>query len=107
MTSSTSISSVNRALKVLEDYGTISKSGSRKIGYTYQLAPSSKMIANMLIQFIAYNDSFVKDLSYLKETEDLGSDTTLQKTINLQLKGARLFSQFFKDLLESMDMRML
>ncbi|GAG86448.1 unnamed protein product, partial [marine sediment metagenome] len=34
----TSVPSISRALKILEEYGVVEKSGSRKIGYKYRIA---------------------------------------------------------------------
>jgi len=100
---STSLSSVNRALKILENYGAIEKSGSRKSGYTYKLSSSSKMLTNMFVRFISYNDAFIKDLSFLKENEQLGEDSVLRKIINAQIEGTKILTQVYKSLMESID----
>jgi hypothetical protein len=101
---STSLSSVNRALKILEDYGVIVKSGSRKLGYTYKLAPSSKVIANMFLRFISYNDSFIEDLLFLKKNLQLKDDLIVQNIIESQIEGYSVFNQFLKQFIESFDL---
>jgi len=101
---STSLSSVNRALKILEDYGAIEKSGSRKIGYTYMLAPSPKMLTNMFLKFISYNDSLIHDLSLLKEDEQFEGDSLLHKVIEAQIEGYTAFTQFLKHFIESLNL---
>ena len=101
---STSLSSVNRALKILEDYGAIAKSGSRKLGYTYNLAPSSKVVTNMFLRFISYNDSFIEDLSALKKKRQLEEDSVLQHIIKTQIEGYSVFNQFLKQFIESFEL---
>jgi DNA-binding transcriptional regulator GbsR (MarR family) len=101
---STSLSSVNRALKILEDYGAIEKSGSRKLGYTYNLASSSKMLTNIFLRFISYNDSFIYDLSVLKKNKQLEDDSVLQNTIEAQIEGYTAFTQFLKQFIETFDL---
>jgi len=101
---STSLSSVNRALKILEDYGAIEKFGSRKIGYTYMLAPSPKMLTNMFLKFISYNDTLIHDLALLKEAEQFEGDLLLQNIIEAQIEGYTAFTQFLKHFIESFNL---
>jgi len=100
----TSRASVNRALRILELYGVVVKSGSRKLGYSYHLDFSSNMIINMFQQFILNNASFTKELSTLKEHFNLDSDQTLQTAINMQIEGYTLFSQVLEKFIESITL---
>ncbi|MFQ5819506.1 MAG: hypothetical protein ACE5I5_05925 [Candidatus Heimdallarchaeota archaeon] len=97
----TSRASVNRAIKLLEIYGVIVKSGSRKLGYRYRLAPSANMIINMFQQFILNNESFIKELSFIKEQYNLDNDQTLKKVVDTQIEGYTLFNQILKKVIES------
>lgn len=100
----TSRASVNRALKLLEIYGVIVKSGSRKLGYRYRLAPSTNMIINMFQQFILNNESFTRKLTSLKEQYNLGNDLTLKKVVDMQIEGYTLFNQILKKVIESFSL---
>jgi len=100
----TSRASVNRALKLLEIYGVIVKSGSRKLGYRYRLAPNTNMIINMFQQFILNNESFTKELSFLRERYNFDNDQTLEKVVNTQIEGYILFNQILKKVIESITL---
>ena len=57
----TSVPSVNRALKILESYGIILKTGSRKSGYRYSLVSASNILSSMFFRQpgVSYSDLFV------------------------------------------------
>jgi DNA-binding transcriptional regulator GbsR (MarR family) len=80
----TSISSVNRAIKLLENYGVVEKAGSRKTGYQYRLLSSSNLIASMLQQLILVSQKFIEKMKALKE-KGLKKDRILGKVIAYQI----------------------
>ena len=47
-----SISSINRALRINEKYGTVLKEGTHKSGYTYKATPGTEMIMKIFEGFI-------------------------------------------------------
>jgi DNA-binding transcriptional regulator GbsR (MarR family) len=100
----TSRASVNRALRLLELYGVVVKSGSRKLGYSYQLDFSSNMITNMFQQFIANNTAFTDELATLKGQFDLDCDQALQTAVDLQIEGYSLFNQVLEKFIESLPL---
>ena len=100
----TSRASVNRALRLLELYGVVVKSGTRKLGYSYQLDLNTNMIVNMFQQFISNNAAFTKDLVTLKEEYNLDCDQTLQTAINIQIEGYALFNQVLEKFIESITL---
>lgn len=99
--STTSLSSVNRAVKILEEYGTILKTGSRKIGYYYTLSPDSQVVINMFQHMLNTNNIFINELAAILKTENLSKDEKLQKTIRGQLTEAEKLSKFLVNLLDS------
>ncbi|MHA2251374.1 MAG: hypothetical protein ACXAD7_13515 [Candidatus Kariarchaeaceae archaeon] len=88
----TSVPSVNRALKLLEMFSMIQKEGSRKIGYTYQIAPSQFYISSIFDSFIYANNQFISSLSELSEDIKHSEDGILQTTVKI-----------YKNLLEIMN----
>ncbi|MFX0117610.1 MAG: hypothetical protein ACFFB3_23905 [Candidatus Hodarchaeota archaeon] len=96
----TSLASVNRALKVLEQYGAIEKSGSRKLGYSYQLAPSSKLLDSMFQQFIAATHASIEELAQLKREENLDDDPALQWAIKNEIEEGKVWIQLLERMLE-------
>ncbi|MFX0095685.1 MAG: hypothetical protein ACFFBD_28365 [Candidatus Hodarchaeota archaeon] len=99
----TSVASVNRALKIFETYGYIVKSGSRKLGYTYQLAPSSNMILAMFQRFIILNENFIKELAFFKGNYGLDDDPPLQNTVDLEIEGLTFFNHIIERFLGAME----
>ncbi|MHA2371328.1 MAG: hypothetical protein ACXADX_21130 [Candidatus Hodarchaeales archaeon] len=96
----TSLASVNRALKVLEQYGAVEKSGSRKLGYSYRLAPSSKLLDSMFHQFIAATHAGIEELAQLKLEENLDDDPALQRAIESEIEEGRVWIQILEKMLE-------
>jgi hypothetical protein len=97
----TSIPSVNRALKVLETYGVVEKSGSRKTGYRYQIASSTSLGLSMLQQLIVVNRNFIarmKDLSARNKKKD----AALRRALNAEIKGIEVWNKALEMVLESL-----
>ena len=99
---STSVPSVNRALKILESYGVIEKEGSRKIGFRYRLQSSSNLALSMFQQFVTLNQVFIAKLEALK-TKTQKKDTQLDKAISTEIKMAKLWNRAIEDILEAMQ----
>ena len=98
---STSVPSVNRALKLLESFGIVEKTGSRKIGYHYRLQPSSNLAFLMFQQLLAVNQAFIANLQSL-ETKTHKGDSELNKAIKTELAMAELWNHAIEKVLESM-----
>jgi len=98
----TSVPSVNRALKLLEDYGVIERSGSRKIGYKYRLSSSSGLVTTTLLRFLTVNQNFMEKMeSLMAKSGDAGDD--LKKALLFQLDGAKLWNQLIEGLIRSIS----
>ena len=98
----TSISSVNRALKLLEDYGVVERAGSRKSGYVYRLASSSNLVSSMLQQLAAVNQEFTTKME-LFASKIQEPDSDLSKAVDHQVSVARTWSQAVERLLDSLS----
>ena len=96
----TSITSVNRALKLLEDYGVIEKAGSRKAGYRYRSLSSTSMIASMLERFVVVNQVFIDKLEVLLARVSK-SDLKLARAVSYQIGAAKVWSDLMSDLVAS------
>ncbi|MFW9919707.1 MAG: hypothetical protein ACFFED_08920 [Candidatus Thorarchaeota archaeon] len=94
----TSVSSVNRALKILETYGVVEKTGSRKTGYSYRSLTSSGLVSSMLQQLIVINQEFMKRLEVL-QVKNLEKDTELKNAISYQLEAAQIWNKAIEDLM--------
>ena len=98
----TSVPSVNRALKILESYGIIHKTGSRKTGYRYRLVSTSNIVSSMFHQFLVVNQDFISKM------EDLGkknrkSDKELNQAISSQISVAMAWNDVIEQIIESMQ----
>jgi DNA-binding transcriptional regulator GbsR (MarR family) len=98
----TSITSVNRALKILESYGVIEKTGSRKIGYRYRLLSSSSLVASMLQQMTIVNQEFIRKMESLAVKDQKG-DADLERAISYQISVARVWNDAVVDLLNAIS----
>ncbi len=96
----TSIPSVNRALKVLETYGVIEKTGSRKTGYRYQIAFSTNLGISMLHQLIIVNRNFISNMKGIK-TRNGKRDSNLRKALNVEIKAIGIWNKALERVLES------
>ncbi len=99
--SPTSLASVNRALKILEAYGIVSKSGSRKLGYIYQVASSSNIMTAMFDNFITANKAVIQELSFLREKFNAKDDKELYDVIEGQIDGYTLFNRILEGIISS------
>jgi DNA-binding transcriptional regulator GbsR (MarR family) len=95
----TSVPSVNRALKVLETYGVVVKTGSRKTGYLYRIASSTSLGVSMLQQLIIVNQNFIARMKELS-SRNKKTDTALMKALNAEIKAIRVWDQALEKVLE-------
>ncbi len=102
---STSIPSVNRALKVLESYGVVEKEGSRKIGFTYRLRPSSNLILSMFQQLLTVNQDFIRKLQAL-EQKNQKKDSSLRNAITIESTMAKIWNQSMEQIIASLQHEM-
>ncbi|MHA1963813.1 MAG: hypothetical protein ACXACG_01925 [Candidatus Thorarchaeota archaeon] len=99
---STSVPSVNRALKILESYGIVEKEGSRKIGFLYRLQSSSNLALSMFHQFHAMNQIFIAKLKAL-ETKNKKDDLELSRAITSEIKMATIWNHAVEQVIETMQ----
>ena len=80
----TSISSVNRALKIMEFYKIVVKKGNPKIGYSYKINMDSNFIIKFFYNLIEMTKNVTKNLTDLKELAIKKDDQPLIVALNLQ-----------------------
>ncbi len=87
-----SVSSVNRAIKINEKYGTIVKEGTHKTGYTYTATSGIEMIIKIFEGFIEKNDVCIDELKQLlNKSQD--TDPLLKKILDEQIFGYILYGK--------------
>jgi DNA-binding transcriptional regulator GbsR (MarR family) len=99
---STSVPSVNRALKILESYGIVEKAGSRKIGFTYRLQSSSNLVLSMFQQLLVMNQDFMKKLQAL-EIKNKKRDKDLQRAITTEISMAKIWNNAMEQIITSIQ----
>ncbi|MFX0184764.1 MAG: hypothetical protein ACFE95_16905 [Candidatus Hodarchaeota archaeon] len=91
----TSVSSINRAIKINEKYGTVLKEGTHKTGYTYTATSGTEMISNIFEGFIEKTNICLNDLYQLKnEVQD--SDPILKNVLDEQILGYHAYVQLLE-----------
>ncbi|MGY5872114.1 MAG: hypothetical protein RTV72_07725 [Candidatus Thorarchaeota archaeon] len=96
----TSVPSINRALKLLEEYGVVEKTGSRKTGYRYSAVTSSNLVTSIVHQLMMVNNDFIVKMELLA-TKNKKKDTDLKKATNTQISMARQWNHALSHLLEA------
>ena len=96
----TSVPSISRALKILEGYGVVDKSGNRKTGYKYSIVTSSNLVHSMVYNMMEINTDFIGKLEVIKG-KNKKNDADLKKATELQIKMAKLWNQALQQLLNS------
>jgi len=99
---STSVPSVNRALKILESYGIVEKDGSRKIGFQYRLQSSTNLAFSMIQQLVTLNQAFIEQLEVL-ENKNQKDDQELDKAISTEIAMAKLWNRAIENILEAIQ----
>ncbi|MFX0013966.1 MAG: hypothetical protein ACFFB2_18405 [Promethearchaeota archaeon] len=82
----TSISSINRAIKINEKYGTVLKEGTHNTGYTYTATTGTEMITKIFEGFIEKTNVCINDL-HLLLIKCQESDMNLKKILEEQILG--------------------
>ncbi len=96
----TSVPSINRALKILEEYGVVEKAGSRKVGYKYCIANSSNLVSSMVNQLMTVNNDFISKMEILA-VKNKKKDSDLNRATRTQISMARLWNRALIQLFES------
>ncbi len=91
----TSVSSINRAIRINEKYGTLLKEGTHKSGYTYKATPGTEMILKIFEGFIDKTNVCINDLKQLlRQCQD--SDPTLKAILEEQILGYNAYVQLLE-----------
>lgn len=98
----TSVPSVNRALKILESYGIVEKTGSRKSGYRYTIVSSTNLALSMFQQLLVLNQEFIVKMEGLA-TRTKKEDSDLKRAVSTQIKTAQAWNRAVEMILESLD----
>ncbi|TFG33340.1 hypothetical protein EU527_08235 [Candidatus Thorarchaeota archaeon] len=96
----TSVPSVNRALKILESYGVVERTGSRKTGFRYSLLTSSNLLISMLQQLQIVNLEFIKKMEAL-EVRKKKRDPDLARAISYQIEMANVWNDVIEELMKT------
>ena len=92
----TSVPSVNRAINVNVQYGTVIREGSHKLGYRYSAATDSDMMTVIFQKFLELNNQFIEKLAKIRSKELSAKDPALEEAIAFQIKGLKMYSQFLE-----------
>ena len=95
----TSVSSINRAIRINEKYGTVLKEGTHKTGYTYTATPGTEMIMKIFEAFIDKTNICINDLQQLLE-KCQDSDPTLKKILDEQIFGYNVYVKLLEKALD-------
>ncbi len=96
----TSVPSVSRALKILEEYGIVEKKGSRKTGYRYSIVTSTNLVNSMVQNLIAINADFIGKMELIA-VKNKKKDADLNRATTIQIKMAELWNQAMLQLLDT------
>ncbi len=91
----TSVSSINRAIRINEKYGTVLKKGTHKTGYTYAAATGTEMIAKIFEGFIEKTNLCLNDLHLLLD-KCQNKDPTLKSILEEQIFGYNAYVQLLE-----------
>ena len=91
----TSVSSVNRALKINEKYGTVLKEGTHKAGYAYKATTGTEMIEKIFEGFIEKTNICLDDLKNLLN-ECHKTDPSLKSILEEQILGYEAYVQLLE-----------
>ncbi len=93
----TSVSSINRALKVLLPYGSVIRKGSAKKGYTYDLNTNPEFFDVFIQTFVKINKKAIKSLKKLKESTIKEKDQQLIKAIENETSYMEFMDQYLTE----------
>lgn len=96
----TSVPSINRAIKVNLQYGTVTKKGNHKLGYTYHVAEASTMLTDMFQKLIDTNMDMIERMDNLLQSEDTKNDSDLIQAIQFQIVGTQIYNNALLDSFE-------
>lgn len=105
----TSVSSINRTIRINEKYGTVLKEGTHKNGYNYKATPGTEMITKIFEGFIEKTNICINELKQISE-ECHDIDSTLKEITEEQLLGYHAYVQlleyalsFFKEKISDLN----
>ncbi|UCE13376.1 MAG: hypothetical protein JSV04_14470 [Candidatus Heimdallarchaeota archaeon] len=91
----TSVSSINRAIKINVKYGTVLKEGTHKTGYTYTPTTGTEMITKIFEGFIDKTNVCIDNLQDLL-TQSQDSDSHLTSILKDQIDGYNAYVQLLE-----------
>lgn len=96
----TSISSVNRALRVLKNYGAIKESGSAKIGFKYRISMEYDFFEIFMQSFLRLNKKALRSLKKMhKEAIAVSEDNLLDEQLINAIKNEITYMQLMDEYL--------
>lgn len=93
----TSISSVNRAIKTLESYGSVVKTGNPKIGFKYGINATPELFEIFLQNFLNINRRNLRILKKLKKKAVEVNDTKLINGLDFEIRYGDLMANFLSE----------
>ncbi|MHA1214789.1 MAG: hypothetical protein ACTSPG_05795 [Candidatus Hodarchaeales archaeon] len=97
-----SISSVNRAIRILEGFGVVEKEGSRKIGYTYTISSSGSYLVKMFEFFLESNREYINSLESISKSMQKGRDEALEEALIAHISACKILEQEYRKTLNSL-----
>ena len=101
----TSVSSINRALKIMEQYKIIQKTGSRKIGYKYCRNPNYEISSSVIVGVLESSEKSLQRYSKLKNIIENTDDTELLEELNIQIEGFSFLIEILEERLSTLTKR--
>ena len=99
----TSIPSISRALRVMEDNEVIIKTGSRKSGYSYKINYETGIIIRLFKKYLKINTESVERLKKLRSMIDKTRDIKLEKAIKMKMYRSLAIISSIKSWLKKQD----
>ncbi len=92
-----SVSSINRFIKICEQYGTIEKRGSHKLGYTYHSVKGNELLFNIFKFFMDRNEIIIERFDNLHSTD---LEDNIQQAVQEQIIGLQFYNEMLKQALK-------
>ncbi len=93
----TSVSSVNRALKILIPYGSIIRKGKAKEGYHYELNANPEFFDMFVQTFINVNKRTLRSLKKLQKDSSKIEDTNLIEAIENEIVYMKYMDDYLRE----------
>ncbi|MHA1991108.1 MAG: hypothetical protein ACW981_08610 [Candidatus Hodarchaeales archaeon] len=98
----TSVPSINRVIKINENYGTIERKGNHKDGYTYWPKTGYDVIISVFENFVSRTEYYISKMKGLKK-ETQKNDEKFTEILQEQILGYEIYKQMLELVLDQVD----